>query len=136
MQQWAGRSYEEIRIRHQGDIVGHVIDGTYEVIKGSVKMLEQAQAMETTLLTREEKKIFAESAHAVRYEDSEAGKAINPISLLTPKRYADADKDDLFTIFNVIQENIIKGGVRGQARDNYGFPKRVRSRAIMGIDQI
>jgi hypothetical protein len=44
-------------------------------------------------------------------------------------------KDDLFSILNVVQENLIKGGVRGYAKDKNGYTKRIRSRAINSIDQ-
>ena len=43
--------------------------------------------------------------------------------------------NDLWTTWNVVQENAIKGGLRGVGRDDLGRPRRVKSRAVNGIDQ-
>jgi hypothetical protein len=42
---------------------------------------------------------------------------------------------DLWTTFNKVQENVVRGGLRGVRRDETGRSRRVRSRAINGIDQ-
>ena len=131
----AGKSYNEIRIRHQGDILGEVIEGTYHVIEDSKKMIESADKMASIILSNPEKKLFAEAAHAVRFEDSSMSEAIEPLKLLNPRRTVEMHKDDLFTVFNVVQENLIKGGIRGYAKDKKGYTKRIRSRAINSIDQ-
>ncbi len=131
----AGNTYDEIRVRHQGDILGNVIEGTYRVIEDSKKMIESAEKMSTLALSNPEKKIFAEAAHSLRFENSSMNEAIEPVKLLSPRRYSEINKDDLFTVFNVVQENLIKGGVRGYAKDANGYHKRVRTRAINSIDQ-
>ncbi len=131
----AGKNYAEIRIRHQGDILSNVIEGSYQVIEDSKKMIESADKMTSLNLSNPEKKIFAEAAHAIRFENSPMSDAIEPLNLLNPRRTQEMRQDDLFTIFNVVQENIIKGGVRGYGKDANGRNKRVRSRAIISIDQ-
>ncbi|MHB1949557.1 MAG: DUF932 domain-containing protein, partial [Gammaproteobacteria bacterium] len=131
----AGNTYDEIRVRHQGDILGNVIEGTYRVIGDSKKMIESAEKMSALVLSNPEKKIFAESAHAIRFENSSMSEAIEPVKLLSPRRLAESNKDDLFTVFNIVQENLIKGGIRGYAKDANGYHKRVRTRAINSIDQ-
>ena len=60
---------------------------------------------------------------------------IEPQKLLSPRRSSEVNKDDLFTVFNIVQENVIKGGVRGYGRDRQGHPKRIRTREIKSIDQ-
>ena len=131
----AGNTYDEIRVRHQGDILGNVIEGTYRVIEDSKKMLESAERMSSLTLSNPEKKIFSEAAHSLRFENNSMNEAIEPVKLLSPRRSSEINKDDLFTVFNVVQENLIKGGVRGYAKDANGHHKRVRTRAINSIDQ-
>ncbi|CAN5362753.1 DUF932 domain-containing protein [soil metagenome] len=131
----AGKMYNEIRVRHQGDILGKVIEGTYEVVENSKKMLDAAERMRAVELSYSEKKIFAESAHAIRFENSPLSEAIKPVKLLLPRQSAEFNKDDLFTVFNVVQENIIKGGLHGHAKDANGHYKRVSTRAVKSIDQ-
>lgn len=132
----AGTSYNEIRVRHQGDIVGEIIEGTYSVIEDSKKMIESASKMSSINLTLPEKKIFAEAAHTIRFDNNHTGEGIEPLKLLSPRRLEEVNKNDLFTIFNVAQENLIKGGIRGYAKDKNGrLTKRIQTRAIKGIDQ-
>ncbi|MGO4484326.1 DUF932 domain-containing protein [Rhizobium sp. 2TAF27] len=50
-----------------------------------------------------------------------------------PRRHDDR-ANDLWTVWNVVQENAIKGGLRGVGRDDLGRPRRVKSRAVNGID--
>ncbi len=131
----AGNTYNEIRVRHQGDILGQVIEGTYEVIEDSKKMVEVADHMSRIELNPKERLIIAEEAHGLRFEDSPLSSAIEPIKLLKPRRFEELEKNDLFTVFNIIQENIIKGGISGYARSQNGRHKQVRTRAINSIDQ-
>jgi hypothetical protein len=62
-------------------------------------------------LNRDEKDILAGAAHVLRFGDSE-GETTTPIKaeqLLFPRRHEDR-ADDLWTVWNVVQENAIKGG--------------------------
>ena len=131
----AGHSYDEMRIRHQGDIIGNVIEGTYKIIENSQLMIESAEKMNSIRLDMQEKQLFAEAAHILRFDGSDAGEGVSPEKLLAPRRRQEAGSDDLFTVFNVVQENIIKGGVSGFTRDLRGYPKRIRTREVKGIDQ-
>lgn len=132
----AGTSYNEIRVRHQGDIVGEVIEGTYSVIEESKKMIESAGDMSSIILSASEKGIFADAAHTIRVGNSPIGEGFDSNKLLSPRRFDEINKNDLFTVFNVVQENLIKGGLRGYAKDKNGrITKRISTRAISGIDQ-
>ncbi len=72
--------------------------------------MDSAERMTTIQLNSNEKRLFAESAHALRFNDeSETSQALSADKLLSPRRKEDI-KDDLFTIFNVVQENLVKGG--------------------------
>ena len=130
----AGNDYEEISIRHQGDVVSEVIEGTYEVIESANRMLDASKKMSNIILSESEKIEFAYEAHALRFEKSKTGESFRPERLLTPRRTAD-QKNDLFTVFNLVQEHIIKGGIRGYGYNAQGYPQRTRTRAIRGIDQ-
>ncbi len=131
----AGNSYNEIRVRHQGDILREVIEGTYQIIEDSKKMIESANKMTSLILSNPEKQIFAEAAHAIRFENTPMGEGIEPFKLIAPRRTSEINKNDLFTVFNVAQENIIKGGINGYTRNSQGRLKPIRTRAINGIDQ-
>lgn len=102
----AGHSYDEIRVRHQGNIMRDVIEGTYTVIDNAHKMMDAANQMTAIELNADEKHYLAESAHMLRFEDNnELAEAVKPERLLAPRRREDANRNDLFTVFNVIVNN-------------------------------
>lgn len=127
---------EEIKVRHSGDVQAKVIDGTYTVLKAAENALAAPQDWSTLRLNSEEKEILAQSAHMLRFGDADGAVTtpIQPAQLLKQRR-ADDVSDDLWTTWNVVQENAIKGGLRAFGRDDLGRPRRVKSRAVTGIDQ-
>lgn len=133
----AGNTSKEVRIKHQGDVVGNVIEGTYEVMREATHLLEHAGQMGSIELTIPEKIIFSEVVHELRFDGDSAltKEVIKPEQFLRPRRYHDSGKNDLFTVFNVVQENVIKGGLRGWARDEKGRARSVSTREIKSIDQ-
>lgn len=132
----AGKTYEEVRVRHQGDVVHNVIEGSYQVMEASKNLLEHADQMSGIILDTREKMLFAEAAHAIKFDtNEEQGKAIEPAALLRPRRYQEANKSDLFTVFNIAQENIIKGGISGYMKDKNNRFKRTSTREVKSIDQ-
>nr|WP_281411819.1 DUF932 domain-containing protein [Rhizobium sp. BK049] len=67
-------------------------------------------------------------------QDSDLAQAIDPARFLTTKRVADRG-NDLWTQFNVVQENVIRGGLHGTVSDDQGRRRNVSTRAVKGIDQ-
>jgi hypothetical protein len=112
-----------------------VIEGTYQVIEDAKKMIESASQMSSIRLNEDEKKYFAQAAHTLRFENSPIGKEIEPLRLLNPRRREEENKNDLFTIFNIAQENIMKGKLRIYKVDNYRGSKRFSTRGINSIDE-
>ncbi|MFZ1142674.1 MAG: DUF932 domain-containing protein [Candidatus Sulfotelmatobacter sp.] len=127
---------ESISVRHTGNILQAVVDGSYTIVGNAAKALGTVKQWRQLQLTDGERHAFATSAHILRFADAE-GKTTTPITpdqLLVPRRYDDQGKD-LWTTFNVLQENALKGGLSGIQRDAEG--RRVRSvstRQIRGID--
>ncbi|QWK81281.1 DUF932 domain-containing protein [Ochrobactrum sp. BTU1] len=127
---------EAIKVRHSGDVTGKVIEGTYSVLNEAEKVLAAPQDWSTIHLNRDEQTIFADAAHMLRFGNAEGvtHTPITPAQLLIPRRHDDK-ANDLWTVFNTVQENCLKGGLRGISRDACGRPRRVKSRAVNGIDQ-
>lgn len=130
---------DSLKVRHTGTaeaVRDKVIDGTYEVLKGAEAALAAPADWGSIQLNRDEKLILAEAAHTLRFDDAgtNAAQAIKPESFLHTRR-ADDRVNDLWTQFNVIQENTIKGGLAGQYLDDEGRRRKVSTRAVKGIDQ-
>jgi hypothetical protein len=128
---------ESVRVRHLGKHVEHdVIDATYQVVQGAQLALEAPAIWGGINLSGEEQRVFASAAHVARFADAE-GKvttAIEPAQLLRPRR-AEDDRSDLWTTFNRVQENAIKGGLTGYGRDANNNMRRRTTREVRGIDE-
>jgi hypothetical protein len=129
------RELTNISIPHKGDIVSNVIEGSFTVVQESRRAIEQADAWSSIALTRDERQIFSEAAHLVRFADSEGEIAttVRPDQLLVPRRYEDQGTD-LWHTQNVVQENCIRGGLHGVGRGADGRMRQSTSRPINSID--
>jgi hypothetical protein len=127
---------ETLRVRHSGDVENKVIEGTYRVLDTAEQTLKAPQDWPQIALNREEREIFAEAAHAVRFADNEGNvnTPIKPAQLLLPRREADREPN-LWNTFNVIQENVVRGGLTAVGRDANNRPRRTSTRGVNGIDQ-
>jgi hypothetical protein len=127
---------EEITIRHQGNsIVDDVIEGSFRVLDQSKAAIEVAGQWGQIKLSPSEQTALAIGAHHLRFADSDGvvETPIRPEQLLRPRRMAD-DGADLWTVFNRIQENSIKGGLHGTTYTPTGRRRRVSTREVKGID--
>lgn len=127
---------DSVKVRHSGDVMGKVIEGTYKVLTEAETVMKAPQDWPTIKLARDEQMAFAEAAHMLRFGEPEDGRAptFEPQRLLAPRR-ADDVGADLWKTFNVVQENAVKGGIRGVSTNDEGVRRRQRSRAVTGIDQ-
>lgn len=85
------------------------------IMARSGAILERVKKMQERELTASEREEFAKQSLAMRYQEQlEQGLVppIKPEQLLEPRREADR-KVDLWHVFNVVQENVIRGGIRG-----------------------
>lgn len=125
-----GDTAADIRVPHKGDVAGQVIEGAYEVLQGFGQVRQSRDAMRAITLDTGEAEILARSALALKYDDPDKPAPVTESQLLVPRRFDDR-KPDLWSAFNRIQENMIKGGLA--ARTALG--RRQRTREVQGIDQ-
>ncbi|RQT55073.1 DUF932 domain-containing protein [Burkholderia cepacia] len=128
----AGDNVADIRVPHKGNIIQNVINGAFDVLDGFELIREQKERMHDVSLNRDEQHAFARSALALRYDptDAEAPAPVTENQLLFPRRFEDR-RDDLWTVFNRVQENLTKGGLNGRSRTG----RAMSTRPITGIDQ-
>jgi hypothetical protein len=137
---------DSLKIRHTGrqeDVAHKVIEGTYTVLDAAKTLLYAPQDWSKIQLKPEARLAYAESVHALRFGEPETDEngepiphAIAPSKLLTVRRNADY-YNDLWTVFNVAQENAVRGGLHGVIADSTvrrGY-RRTSTRPVNGIDQ-
>ena len=125
-----GDAVADVRIHHKGNVAGQVIEGAYEVLKGFEQVQEARDSMRIITLDAREQDVLARSALALKYDAPDRVTPITEAQVLAPRRFDDRGSD-LWSTFNRIQENLIKGGLNG--RNAQG--RRQRTRAVQGIDQ-
>lgn len=109
------------------DIVGQVIEGAYTVLKIFDAVDENIDLMKSIQLTLPEQRLFGATALELKYDGKPA--PITPEQIINPRRVLDRGQD-LWTTFNVVQENVIRGGIRGRTEKG----KMTRTREVTGID--
>ena len=123
-----GENMNDIRIKHSGDIVGNVIQGAYDTLDGFGLIRDVTEQMKGTPLTHLESLVFAESAMLLKYDDGEPA-PIQATQLLCTRRSEDRDSS-LWTTFNKVQENVVRGGLRGRSANG----RRMTTREVTAID--
>jgi hypothetical protein len=131
--------FGHFRVRHVGDIEAQVMAAVKGISSSAGKIAAQMSDFKEIELTPNEQGAFASRAHKLIYKEPNTA-PIKPLQLLVPKRTADAvggvwssktPRRDLWTTFNVVQENTMKGGLRGFNAAG----KKTKTRRIRSIDK-
>ena len=123
-------NYGSFKVKHMGDIQEQVQAAITGIAENANLISDNIETMKAIELTPNEQGIFARAAHSYVYDEPEKA-PISADRLLYARRGAD-QKPNLWNTFNRVQENIIKGGIRGYNRDNR---RRVTTRHITSIDK-
>lgn len=136
-----GDKAAELRVTHRGtqaEVLEAVRDGAGNMLEYLNRISGQRDAMRQVMLSEDEQRAFAKAALATRYDPKKT--PLEPDQILTPRRNEEAAqtsrgfvtaKPDLWTTFNVVQENLIRGGLTGRDSNK----RRRKQREIKGIDQ-
>jgi hypothetical protein len=120
----------DIKIQHTGQILDRVTAGAFEILDGLTRVVEDSDAMRALTLNDGESAAFARAALMLRYDPDDGAPPITERQILAPRRIEDR-ASDLWTTFNRVQENVIRGGIRAASTNG----RRMRTRAVTGIDQ-
>lgn len=122
-----GSEYLSHCVRHTGYADSAVEDAIRAITADTSRLTEAVKSWQSLILTEEESRVYAESAIEVAYDDP---RSVTPSQVLKIHRVQD-NRPDLWTTFNRVQENVIKGGIR--AVNETG--QRRRTRAIKSVDR-
>lgn len=122
-----GQDYASSSIKHVGDLARQVIERVKEMSKQSVEVFQKVDQWSKIDLSKEKRIEFATRAAMLRFGEKNS-KQYSMSDLISARRLED-DKGDLWSTFNIIQENTTKGGLVGRNANN----RQVRSKALTSI---
>ena len=103
--------FEEVRVPHKGGIQEQIIEGVYTVAEDFPRLIDATETMKETRLSQAEQTVLAEASLVARYAEEES--PVRPDQIIQPRRCEDAGQS-LWQTFNVIQENLTRGGITGR----------------------
>jgi Domain of unknown function (DUF932) len=119
-----------VSVRHTGgsDFHERVIDATYEVMDQAPRTMAAIATWKQIELSGPQRTAFAAAAHELRPNES-----ITDNDLLSTRRAADREtRAGLWTTSNIVQENILRGGLRGSHPET---KKRSTTRPIKSVTE-
>jgi hypothetical protein len=119
---------QSIRVIHRGghDLCREVINASFKLAKKANIIMDRINDWRKIELNQAQQLDFATKALDLYKSSIE----IQPERLLWTRRNADR-ANDLWTVFNKIQEHVIKGGMRGRTTTG----RRTSARAVKSIDR-
>ena len=123
----ASAAMGQLRRRHTGDALREVIEGTDEIVDALPTIAGQVDRFQEIELKPAEQTAFAEAALSVRWEPEHA--PVTPSQLLAARRPED-DTPTLWTTYQRVQENLLKGGQKSVRRAE----RRTTTRAVKSVD--
>jgi hypothetical protein len=130
----AGDKIEDFRVGHRGNIQDDVIEAAYRIVDEFELVDESREMMKSIELSKPEQRLLASASLDLRFERDEQGRSTAPV---TPERslWANRREDEgnsLWLTFNRLQENLIKGGMRGRNRSG----NRTSTREVQSVDSL
>lgn len=121
--------YSAPTVRHTKYMRDEVIAATYKVLNDFPMLMEMQQALQGITLSNEERLLFADTATELFFSKEERIQ-LNEVArryrndryllesqIVSAKRHADRNLD-LWTVSNVVQENLIRGNIQVVNSDN------------------
>ena len=128
-----GTVANDIRIPHKGNVQDQVIEGAFRVLDDFEAVDRSTEAMKALTLDVDEERALATTALALRYGERTEGQPPAPVTaeqLVEARRPEDLGRS-LWTSFQRVQENVMRGGQPGRSTQG----RRVRTREVASIDR-
>ena len=118
----------DLRFRHAKSLADEIIEGTGTLVREVPRVNDQIERLSGIELRSHERLAFANAAHHLRWSDGHS--PVRPEQLLETRRRED-EATDLYTTSNVVQENLIRGGLHGRTATR----QRTKTRAVQGVTE-
>lgn len=129
----ADATFAKISLRHLDFKPEQVIEGSFKVLAEVPTVTNEIELMKSKQLTDGQRNAFAEAALIAKYGEIEAAPVMAD-KLLSARRIEDR-KADVWSTFNVVQENLVRGGLRDVRKRKEDGQLFKRTREVKGIDE-
>ena len=119
--------------KHIGFSPDNFIQSAFQIAAAAGTIADRVDEMKLIEMTPGERGVYAQTAHHLVYDDPESA-PIQQDRLLAERRVDDKGKD-LWSTFNVVQENIMRGGLKGKVRDSNGRLRKATTRPVKALDR-
>ena len=99
-----------VHVQHRGNVIANIVDAALLLAGGFSAINDVIALMQVARLTESQRLRFAEQAFDIRFQRFEVKPAVIPRQLLEARRELDRG-DDLWRVYNVVQENMMRGGI-------------------------
>jgi hypothetical protein len=120
--------FELISVPHRGNVIEDVVQGALTIASRFSGLTQTIENMRGIDLSADQRDHFAQQALRLRYPRAEQHVPITIGRVLEAHRAADAG-NDVWRVYNILQENLLRGGVIGQAASG----RVTRTRSITAI---
>jgi len=130
--------------KHIGFKPDDFIHSAEKIASSAGIIADRVNEMKVIEMTPDERNVFAQTALGFVYgaesktreelENAIIESPIQPDQLLHERRYDDKGKD-LWTLFNLVQENVVRGGLKGRKRNSAGKMRNVTTRPVKALDR-
>lgn len=98
---------ESINVRHAGNVIEEVVAGTQHLLERMPAVATAVERWKGIQLSIDHQVVMAQAASRIRFGD----KSTIDVNLLLAARRPDDAGNDLWSVFNRLQENVLQGGI-------------------------
>lgn len=127
--------WSEERVVHSGDALERAITATHRLTENAEKVTHSIERFSNVTVDRDDCLTYNREAIKLRYDEKKIDIRQTIQALDNPNRYVDQESN-LWSLFNRVQENILRGKHRYMPKktDDNPWPQFKKARAIKGID--
>ena len=123
-----GSDLYRFRHKHVGFDGNALVESAHEIGNSASEIAREVDSYKAVELADRERTVFAEAAHKLLWTPEDA--PVDAERLLRERRFDDKGKD-LWTTYNVVQENLTKGGLSYRTANG----RRNRTRKVKNIEK-
>jgi len=114
----ADSTIQGFKLYHTGLTMDRVLGHAHDLLQQQEKVSGTIEQWKSIKLNQDQKVELAQAGINLRWGNDQVNQPLSPSVVLLPNRIEDMGSD-LWTVFNIVQENIIRGGLIDRSRTRF-----------------